>query len=288
MSEFNEPIPVLDGFKGSRGIDRALNELADISRMRSQAHEAANLFRDFHIEVGGITERQLRRELQDAQGVLARWAIMAAHEEFRTVDLARIENGGDWDATAETEEGIGGLALDLFMDGQIEGLIERDTSKAKLRITVDPGLLSGHGLIAVRRKRLMLATKSVLHEFSDMRPTGRGYAGPAVPRGHLMNADVSLEVDKVSEFVLDFRRFEAADPSAANEVRRAVKRIGAAEITAMEGAVSPAVVEGAIIDRDPMLAPAITTYYADRKYKNIRRLDEGVEARARELAPRRQ
>lgn len=272
MRELREPIPDRGGFVDSRDMDKALGELADISRMRSQAHEAANLFRDFHIEVGGLTERRLRRELTQAEGVLARWAVMAAHEEFRTVDLARIENNGDWDATAEAEKGIGDLAVDLFMDGEIDGLVERDTPEAKLRIMVDPGLLSGKGLIAIRRKRLMLATSPVPHEFADMRPTSHG-SGLMVPRGHAMTADSHLEIDKVSEFALDFDRMHATDQEAAEELRSAVTQ-GVAEITTSEFARATAMVEEAIEGRDRMLAPAITTYYADRKYKNIRRLDQ--------------
>lgn len=283
MRERREPTLTEGGFGDSRDIGTALGELTDISRMRSQAHEAANLFRDLSIEVGGQTERQLRRELSEAEGALARWAIMAAQEEFRTVDLARVENGGDWDATATAEQEVGEIATELFVTGQIDGMIERDTPEAKLRIMIDPGLLSGRGLIAVRRKRLMLATTPVPREFSDMRPMNGDYSGLFVPRGDAMAADVSLEVDKVSDFVLDFDRLEATSPKAAGEIREATKGGKVAgEITGNPDYVSPATLEEAIDSRDAMLAPAVTTYYADRKYRKVRRLsDSEREALAR-------
>jgi hypothetical protein len=275
MRELHEPTLARDGFEDSRDIGKALGELTDISRMRSQAHEAANLFRDFHIEVGGTTERRLRRELSQAEGALARWAIMVAQEEFRTVDLARVENDGDWDATATAEQEVGEIATGLFMGGEIEGVIERDTPEAKLRITIDPGLLSGRGLIAVRRKRLMLATTPIPRKFSDMRPVNGDYSGLFVPRGDAMVADVSLEVDKVSDFVLDFDRLEAASPKAAEEIREATKGGKVAgEITGNPDYVSPATLEEAIDARDAMLAPAVTTYYADRKYRKVRRFSD--------------
>jgi hypothetical protein len=280
MRELREPTLAKGGFGDSRDIGQALGELTDISRMRSEAHEAANLFRDFHIEVGGLTERRLRRELSQAEGALARWAIMAAHEEFRTVDIARAENGGDWDATTDVEREIGEIATELFVNGEIEGMIERDSPEAKLRIMIDPGLLSGRGLIAVRRKRLVLAAASVPREFSDMRPVGSNYSGKFDPRGHAMAADVSLEIDKVSDFVLDFDRLAAASPQAAKEIRDVTEggRV-AGEITGNPGFVAPLAIEEAIEARDATLAPAVTTYYADRKYKKIRQLDqEGREA----------
>lgn len=269
MRELREPILARGGFRDSRDIETAVGELVDISRMRSQAHEAANLFRDFHIEPGGLTERRLRRELSQAEGLLARWAIVAANEEFRTVDLARVENHGDWEATAEAETGIGDLAIGLFMKDEIEGMVERDSPEAKRRIMVDPGLLSGRGLIAIRRKRLMLATKPAPHEFADMRPSSY-LKGVYVPRGDALVADAHLEVDKVSEFVLDFDRLKHTDAAAAAEIKGAVENGGPAELTTVADSVSAAAIEAAILDRDPMLAPAITTYYVDRKYKNIR------------------
>lgn len=285
MRELREPTLASGGFGDSRDTRKAVGELLDISRMRSQAHEAANLFRDYHffrdyhMKVGSAAERDLRGKLQGAEGVLARWAIMAAHQEFRTVDLARVENSGDWNATAEAEKGIGDLAIKLFMAGEIEGLVERDTSKAKLRITVDPGLLSEDGLIAIRRKRLMLATVPTSHVFTDMRPVGRDWDGSGARRGHAMAADMHLEVDKVSEFVMDFDRLKALDSAAATAIREAAQ-FGPAEITGeLEDAT--AAVEAAIIERDAVLSPAVTTYYADRKYKNVRRLDQADREMAR-------
>ncbi len=278
MRELREPTLPRGGFEDSRDIETALGELTDISRMRSQAHEVANLFRDLHIEVGGLTERHLRRELSRAEGALARWAVMAAHESFRTVDLTRVENGGDWNATIEAEREIGEIATGLFVSGEIEGMVERDTPEAKLRIMIDPGLLSGRGLIAVRRKRLLLATTPVPREFPDMRPVGGNYSGVFVPRGDAMAADVNLEIDKVSEFVLDFDRLEDASPRAAKEIREATTGgTVAGEITSNPDYVAPSVIEEAISARDAMLAPAVTTYYADRKYKKIRRADQDAE-----------
>lgn len=277
MRELREPTLTSGGFGDSRDTRKAVGELLDISRMRSQAHAAANLFRDYHffrdyrMEVGSAVERDLRGKLQGAEGVLARWAIMAAHQEFRTVDLARVENNGDWNATAEAEKGIGDLAVELFMAGEIDGLVERDTPKAKLRITVDPGLLSEDGLIAIRRKRLMIATAPTAHVFTDMRPAG-DWDGHGPRRGHATVADMHLEVDKVSEFVMDFDRLNELDSEAATAIRR-VAQYGPAEITSeLEDAT--AAVEAAIIERDAVLSPAVTTYYADRKYKNVRRLDQ--------------
>lgn len=267
MRELREPTLPRGGFRDSRDISTAVGELVDISRMRSQAHEAANLFRDFHIEPGSFNERRLRRELSSAEGLLARWAILAANEEFRTVDLARVENRGDWEATAQAEADIGELALELFMKGEIEGVVERDAEEAKRRIMVDPGLLSGRGLIAIRRKRLMLATLPQPHEFRDMRPTSYHEEG-YVPRGNVLATDAHLEVDKVSEFVMDFQRLRVVDNDAAEEIRsEVIQQRGPAELT---DSAAAAVIEAAILDRNPMLTPAITTYYADRKYKNIR------------------
>ncbi len=272
MRELREPTLPGGGFRDSRDTERAMGELLDISRMRSQAHEAANLFRDFHIEVGGSVERNLRGKLQNAEGVLARWAIMVAHQEFRTVDLARVENKGDWNATAGAEKGIGDLAMKLFVAGAIDGLVERDTPEAKLRITVDPGHLSESGLVAIRRKRLMLATAPVPHLFTDMRPAGQNWHGPGARRGHAMAADMHLEVDKVSEFVMDFDRLRDIDSHAATAIRD-IAFYGPAEITG-ELDEATAAVEAAIIERDAVLSPVITTYYADRKYKNVHRIDQ--------------
>lgn len=274
MRELQHPELIRGGFEDSRDIRAALDVLTDISRMRSAAHAQANLFRDFHIEVGGPKERQLRGELQEARGVLARWAVMTAYEEFRTVDLARVENDGDWEATLEAESGIGELGLALFMDGQVDGFIERDTPEAKLRIMVDPDLLSSNGLVAVRRKRLMLATPAVTHHFTDRRPT-YGSASSPTKRPPLA-ADVSLEIDKVSEFVLDVQRLRTLDPTAAEEVYEATNGGEiAGEITNQPNVtVAPRVIETAINKRDKALFPANTIYYADRKYRNIRRIEE--------------
>jgi len=274
MRGLPEPTLERSGFEDPRDIRAAVGELTDMSRMRRDAHDLANLFRDFHIaEIGGSRERQLRGELQQARGVLARWAVMAANQEFRTVDLVRVENNGDWDATAQAEAEIGDLAVELFMHGEIEGMVERDTPESRLRITVDPGMVSEKGLIAVRRKRLLLATTPQSLRFADMRPKNYLTPDPAdAPRG-MMTADVSLEIDKVSEFVLDLNYLRRMSPDAYEEVREATRGGEVAgEITVESSAtISAAAVEIAIGDRDPILTPAITTYYADRKYRNIRK-----------------
>ncbi len=269
MRELYTPTRAPSGFKDSQKIRVALDEMTDISRMRSRAHEQANLFRDFYIQPGSSRERQLRGELDQARGVLARWAVVTAYEEFLTVDLARIENVGDWDAAAEAETDVGDVALELFMNEQIDGMIEHGSPEAKLSIVIDPGLVTAQGLIAVRRKRLLLATPPLPHEFTVRRE-------PPVS----MMTDASMEIGKVSEFVLDFDRLEMIDPKVAQEILLATSGgISPSDITQVEGVRSaPAVIEAAIRDRDAMLTPAATTYYADRKYQNARR----VEARSAE------
>jgi len=269
MRELHNPTLAPGGFVDSEKIRVALDEVTEISRLRSLAHEQANLFRDLLIAPGSARERQLRGELVQARGVLASWAVMAAHEEFRTVDLARVENEGDWDATIDAEAGIGDVAMDLFMDGQIDGMVEPDTPEAKLRIAVDPRSVSIEGLLVVRRKRLMLATTPLRTEFSDVRSATK----------RVMVADTSLEIDKVSEFVLDLEGLEEINPRAAAQIN-AITRDGAApgEVTNTDGAqAAAALIEAAIQSRHEIIVPAITTYYAERKYRNIRRLEREAE-----------
>jgi hypothetical protein len=250
----------------------AIGEITDISRLRGQAHEAANLFRDFHVGSGngpGKVEHKLRQDLNSGRGVLARWALMIAHQEFRTVDLARVENDGDWDATQQAEAEIGQLGEQLYADVQIDGLVERHSPEARLRIQVDPTLLSGGGLVAVRRKRLMLTTQPVSRQFTDMR--ARHYGGRS-PRSDELVADVHFEVDKVSEFALQLDEVEeVAGARAAAKFRAILEGERSVEITntAVRSCL-PGVIERAITERHPMLAPAATVYYADAKYQNIR------------------
>jgi hypothetical protein len=267
MRELQSPTLTRVGFEDSHDIAGALAELTDISDMRSRAHEAANLFRDFHITPGSTRERQLRGELASARGVLARWAVMAAHHEFRTVDLARVKNNGDWEATMVAEVGIDDIAMELFENGRIDGVIHRDSPEAGRRITIDPGLLSGRGLMAVRHKRLILATTPVYNEFVDVRP-GKNSK-------ERIGADTSITIDQVSEFVLDLGRLREASEQAADEVRQVTSGgIRAMEITQADGIVAaPAVIEAAIRDHSNLVTPTVTTYYADRKYQNLQKLD---------------
>jgi hypothetical protein len=275
MSEIHKPGPNHGGFVVSDSMRTAIGEITDISRLRGQAHETANLFRDFHVGNGngsGNIERELRQDLSSARGVLARWALMIAHQEFRTVDLSRIENGGDWDATRQTEEEIGQLGEQLYADGQIDGSVERHSPEARLCVQVDPTLLSGGGLVAVRRKRLMLTTQPVPRQFTDMR--ARHYGGRS-PRGDELVADVHFEVDKVSEFALRLDEVEeVASARAAAKFRAILEGERPVEITdTATRSCLPGVVERAITTRHPMLAPATTVYYADAKYQNIRSAD---------------
>jgi hypothetical protein len=291
MSEFSEPRPNDGGFVDSKGISTALTEFAQISRLRSDAHDAANMFRDLLVPMEQSGAHELRAELGQAEGVLARWAIMAAHQEFRTVDLARVENGGDWDATSRVEREIGDLALELFMDEEIDGLIERDSNEARLSIIVDPNLVSASGLYIVRRKRMMLATKPRPVDFVDVRPTSywSDEEDLSAPRMVPMRADAHTQIDKVSEFVLDAEALREFQHQAAWEVRQH------SETRDKDGKVADThsfdatrisrrgrdgllvrTLEAAITKRHPALTPAVTTYYADRKYKNIREAEGEV------------
>lgn len=275
MTEVLDPGHRAGGFGDSSIQEEAhrLNaafDLATISQMRSRAHTEANLLRDFHV---GTVERntdRLRGKLSRAQGALARWALMAEHPEYRTIDLVRIDNQGDWDATAEAEEEIAQLAEELRDAGRGGEVIDKHSKEAKRRITVDPIFLSAEGLLVVRRKRLMLATTAETIKFADRRRK-RFPIADLVLRGR-MEAETSIEIDKVSEFVLDLETLQRMHPKAAQEVADAAGGRAPSEITNHgRSLVSPRIIEAAIDVQHEVLTPAVTTYYADRKYKNIRR-----------------
>jgi hypothetical protein len=81
------------------------------------------------------------------------------------------------------------------------------------------------------------------------------------------------EIDKVSEFVLDVAALRAANKGAALEVEAAIRGEAPSEITNHgRRLTAPHFIEGAIDDQDPMLSPAMTTYFADLKYEDVRRM----------------
>lgn len=170
MTEFMQPKPDTGGFVDSVEARAALDEFKYISRMRGDAHAKANLFRDYHVSPEDSPDHPLRRKLQNLRGLLTRWALMQANQEFRTVDLARIENNGDWDATESAEVDMERLAIQEYEAGNSQGQILRNSPESKLRIMVDPTLLCANGLVVVRRKRLMLRTITTTSRFRDVRP----------------------------------------------------------------------------------------------------------------------
>lgn len=265
-------------FLGRPDIVRAVQDVTMISDARADAHNAANLFRDLHVSPReNKRTHELRLELQRTQSVLGRWALMVAHQEFRTIDLARVQNNGDWDATQSAESEMAGLGTVLEIDGVIDGFIPRTAERAKRRIMLDPTLVAGEGLILVRRKRLMLETRAEQSVFADQRPKhgygsqrwglGRGASG--LP----MAAQTHLEVDKVSEFILDVDALDAIDERAASEVSAVVHSGGPQKLSSDEHRTSQ-IIEAAITARHDMLTPVTTTYYADRKYRNVQRLED--------------
>ena len=285
MTERNEPLPIMDRFVDPSDISARLSELrrrrvtrsavhlAAISRLRAEAHAAANLFRDFYVGTSEEGTEPLRRELSGARSALARWALMQAHGEFRTVDLARVENVGDWDATSEVEKDIATLAQSLRQAGNGGEIIDRHHNTAKRRIMIDPTLVSAQGLVAVRRKRLMVVTGP-----SQVRFVDRRHAADAPPR--VFEATSRTEIDKVSEFVLDLRMMRRMSQKAAREIEQAIKGDAPTEITNHgRDLVSPRMIEAAIDARvrHPMLTPAVTTYYADRKFSNVHEVEPTAE-----------
>jgi hypothetical protein len=281
MSEAHKPFPIMDRFVDSSDLSdrigalkrarnvRSAAQLALVSRMRAGAHDAANTFRDFYVGTHENGTADLRGELNQAQTALARWVLMQEHDEFRTIDLARIENSGDWDATAGAEGDIAIIAASLRETENGGQVIDRTATEAKRRIMVDPGIVSSRGLVAVRRKRLMLATAPQEVSFRDMRPgtDKRVHGQHTVARSH-------VEIDKVSEFVLDIDLLRRMHPVAAREIEEAVLGTAPAEITNHgRDLVSPRIIEAAIDVQHEVLTPAVTTYYADRKFKDIRPVD---------------
>lgn len=276
MSELDKPGPDKGGFVDSFAMAGARGQLATISGLRADAHADANMFSEYYVTPDENREHSLRSQLTSAQGALARWALMAAQPAFRTVDLVRVVNDGDWDATAEAEEGIARIAAQLRSAGHGGDIIDRHSPEAKRRISVDPELVSAKGLVAVRRKRLMLATTPEIAEFADVRRT-RTYGPDSRPIPEVIDttAVTHLEVDKVSEFVLDIGAMREVNSRAADEVEAAIRGDAIHELTNHgRGLISPRLIEAAIDTRNPMLSPVATTYYAERKYRDVTKLVE--------------
>lgn len=279
MTEFMQPKPDTGGFVDSVEARAALDEFKYISRMRGDAHAKANLFRDYHVSPEDSPDHPLRRKLQNLRGLLTRWALMQANQEFRTVDLARIENNGDWDATESAEVDMERLAIQEYEAGNSQGQILRNSPESKLRIMVDPTLLCANGLVVVRRKRLMLRTITTTSRFRDVRPHVEFDNADHGAMSTMLEVRMRLEVDKVSEFVLDARRLGAISIEAAEKLGAIIHGNAPVEVTGMEqegGNCLSHVIEGAIDEHDPLLTPATTTYYADRKYSDVRRLEASV------------
>lgn len=265
MSEFVSPSQPVDGLFVSSDTSAALRDMVEISQMRSQAHELANMFGGLHVRPEQNGSHELRARLTAARGLLARWAIMAAHQEFRTIDLAHVTNFDDrrgaWDATRQAEAELAQLSAELQRDGQSDGPIPRHTEAARRRISVDPTLLSMNGLVAVRRKRLVLATRPRRRQFVDVRSRD-------------VTVDTHLEIDKVSEFVLDIAQLRDADAGSADEIEAIVDSGLLTEVTDQRQQLRvPDVIEAAIDRRDPLLTPATTIYYVQRKYNQVQVAD---------------
>lgn len=279
-----------DGFKDSfsfsdtpqyaaaRDLAYAIEYTTEMSDLRSATHNAVNLFRDLHVSPKeNQKNHELRQELAHTHHVLGRLALMAAHEAFRTVDLARVRNYGDWDATRDAEDGIARLAAAMKQTGEIDDVIPRTSEHAKRRIMIDPTLVAENGLVVVRRKRLMLSTHPVEHHFADRRPQ-IGYGGKTEEASMLpMSAMSHLDVDKVSEFILDTELLDAVDERAAREVYAVVRHGGPQRLSSDKHRTSQ-IIEAAITARHDMLTPVTTTYYADRKYKNAKRMPQTERA----------
>ena len=96
-----------------------------------------------------------------------------------------------------------------------------------------------------------------------------------------MVATSHVEIDKVSEFIVDFELLRRMHPAAAQEIAEAFHGQAPAEITNHgRNLVSPRIIEAAIDVQHEVLTPAVTTYFADRKFKDIRPADDAE----RELA----
>lgn len=274
MSELDKPGPDKGGFVDFFVMAGARGQLATISGLRADAHADANMFSEYYVTPDENREHNLRNQLTSAQGALARWALMATQPAFRTVDLVRVVNDGDWDATSGAEEDIARIAAQLRSAGSGGDIIDRHSPEAKRRISVDPALVSAKGLVAVRRKRLMLATMPEVVEFADVRRT-YGPGSRPIPEVTDTTAVIHLEVDKVSEFVLDIGAMREVNSRAADEVEAAIRGDAIHELTNHgRGLISPRLIEAAIDTRDPMLSPVATTYYAERKYRGVTKLVE--------------
>ena len=251
MREFNPSPNAKGGFEdfffSSRtpSIERALVDMSAISEARGAAYNAANLF--YPLPSADETERKERlawraslRERLGAATMAARWEIFRDNNELASVDLVRVNNMGSWEATEEAEAQMIRIANDAKNVETSDGLIARDSPEAKRTIMFDRHFLlhelTAAGLIAVRRKRLMMV------------------ASPQDAGGK------HLEVDKASEFVLNVHRMAEIAPDTMFELdlRRGV-------VWPEAGGLVDCTIEAAIADRDEMLVPATTTYSGGRK-----------------------
>jgi hypothetical protein len=186
--------------------------------------------------------------------------------------VVRVKAATDIAQTAAEAEQ---LLVRHAVDEEIDGFIPRGAEQANRRIMVDPTLVAFDGLILVRRKRLMLQTRPRQAAFADKRPQhGYGSQRWGFGRGASktpMTALTHLEVDKVSEFVLDIDTLGDVNVHAAREMYAAMAA-GAPKQLDEQGYANK-IVETAIDVRHPMLTPVTTTYYADRKYRDIQRAD---------------
>lgn len=266
MAERPSPVQMPGWLMDADDLSRLdpVSRLAAFSDMRAALHNEANLFRDMRVTPEQNGGHELRERLAGAKDALARWAIFEGEYAFRTVDLARVRNVGDWDGTDEVEGELRLLVDRLTQQGRCEGFVPRDSSEAGIRITIDPPLLCEEGLVAVRRKRLLVSTAPQPCTFVDVRAAARGEDGTRV-------AMVRDEIDKVAEFALRVDDLRALDRHAAAEVLQIIESGVPDEITNHGRRLrSPRVIEDAIERRDGMLIPATTTYYAEHKLSDIR------------------
>lgn len=85
MSESQQPQTLEGRLVGFRTKARAVAGLMEISRLRSEGHVAANLFRDLHLQQSGDgvrVEQELRQGMATARGILARWGCWLRTRSF--------------------------------------------------------------------------------------------------------------------------------------------------------------------------------------------------------------
>ncbi len=225
---------------GQGRLWRATQELVAISDMRSTANEV-NLLETKH----GVSEEEVRERLRQARTVAARWAIARAYPEVRSVELARVKNPDDWDATDEAEREIAALAASERAE-----LIPRRSPEANIRIWLDPSVVAAKGLVEARRRRRLFALSS---------PTNT----PKVTE--------VVEVIKEAKFILDLRRLSRVDGGVAAVLRAAAALPHREPSEIHRSFAATPIIESAIDGRgmyegEPLLTPAVTTYYAERRY----------------------